>query len=101
MPLTNEQIETLFLFTQKKFVHYYDLQVELVDHLACSIEEEMEKDTTFSFEAALQKVYSRFGLFGFAHVVQQRERALEKQHRELWRKTIKGYFTLPRINALP
>ena len=66
MPLTDQQIEALFAFTKKKYVHHYDVQVELVDHLATSIEEEMEKDTKISFEDALQRVYARFGIFGFA-----------------------------------
>ena len=38
MELTKEQIQDLFLFTQKKMVHYYDLQIEIVDHLAEKIE---------------------------------------------------------------
>ena len=97
MPLTNEQIETLFAFTKKKSVQYYDLQVELVDHLASSIEEEMEKDAKLPFDAALQKVYSRFGIFGFAHVVQERERSLIKQGRKLLWTTFKSYFSIPKI----
>jgi hypothetical protein len=97
MLLTNEQIEMLFAFTRKKFVRGYDLQVELVDHLASNIEEEMSKDAKLSFDAALQKVYAGFGLFGFAHVVQERAAALEKQHHKLWRKIIWQYFTLPKV----
>lgn len=98
MPLTNEQIETLFAFTRKKFVRGYDLQVELVDHLASNIEDEMSKDAKLTFDAALQKVYAGFGLFGFAHVVQQRTIALEKQHNKLWRKIIWQYFTFPKVS---
>jgi hypothetical protein len=97
MALTHQQIETLFEFTRKKLVSYYDVQVELVDHLASSIEEEMTQDTTISFESALEKVYARFGIFGFAHVVQERQIALEKQHRKLWQQTFKNYFTIPRV----
>ena len=32
--LTSEQIDQLYLFTRQHFVEYYDLQTELVDHLA-------------------------------------------------------------------
>jgi hypothetical protein len=97
MPLSKEQIEALFAFTKKKSVQYYDLQVELVDHLASSIEEEMEQNGTLTFEAALQKVYSSFGIFGFAHVVQEREKALEKQGWKLFWKTLGTHFTLPKV----
>jgi hypothetical protein len=44
MTLNQEQIEALFRFCEKKSVRYYDLQVELVDHLAERIEEEMKAD---------------------------------------------------------
>lgn len=39
MKLNDDQIQSLFDFTKKKLVHFYDLQIELVDHLAASIEE--------------------------------------------------------------
>lgn len=97
MTLTEEQIEDLFRFCQKKYVHWYDLQIELVDHLAERIEEEMTVNGNLSFEAALQKVYAGFGLFGFAHVVQERSRALEKQAGRTWRRAVKAYFTWPKL----
>ncbi len=97
MPLTEQQIEELFTFTRKKYVHYYDLQQELVDHLACSIEEEMASDQRLSFENALQKVYSRFGIFGFAKVVQEKSAALHKNNWRIWRSAVKEFFTLPKV----
>ena len=95
--LTEEQIEQLFAFTRKKYVHYYDLQVELVDHLASSIEDEMKIDSNLSFEAALQKVYARFGIFGFSKVVGERESTLYKNHRRILFQEIKRFFTLPKV----
>jgi hypothetical protein len=97
MTLSKEQIDQLFLFTEKKFVRYYDLQVELVDHLAERIEEEMEANKALSFETALQKVYTSFGLFGFAHVVQEKQNALYKQSWRLWAKELRNFFTFPKV----
>ncbi len=34
--LTDEQVNQLFVFCRKHYVHHYDVQVELVDHLAKS-----------------------------------------------------------------
>ncbi len=95
--LSPGQIETLFKFTEKKSVRWYDLQVELVDHLACKIEEEMEQDNTLSFEKALEKVYKGFGLFGFSHIVQDKLEAVHNRTSALWKKEIKAYFKLPKI----
>ena len=38
MKLTPQQIEQLYQFTRQHYVEWYDLQTELVDHLANSIE---------------------------------------------------------------
>lgn len=76
MQLSKEQIDQLFVFTKKKMVHWYDLQVEIVDHLAERIEEEMNANPKLNFEEALAKVYAGFGIFGFAKIVQEREKSL-------------------------
>ena len=81
-------------------MEWYDLQLELVDHLACRIEEEMEADRSLNFEAALAKVYKGFGLFGFAKVVQEKQDQLQKAARRIWWSEIKAFFTWPKIILL-
>ena len=39
MELTEEQIHELYKFTKKHYVEHYDVQTELVDHLANDIEQ--------------------------------------------------------------
>ncbi len=97
MTLTEQQIQTLFTFTEKKFVKWYDLQVELVDHLANKIEELMDADNSLSFERALANVYSTFGLFGFAHIVQEKQHELEKRNNRLLWNEIKNQFSWPNV----
>ena len=41
MQLTPAQIQKLYAFTIKHYVVHYDLQTELVDHLANGIEEQI------------------------------------------------------------
>ena len=97
MNLTTEQIEKLFDFTNKKFVRWYDLQVELVDHLANKIEALMIENPSLSFERALGDVYQSFGLFGFAHIVQQKENEMCKQNNKLWWSEFMAQFSWPNI----
>ena len=54
MKLSSDQIQQLYTFTQQHYVEYYDLQTELVDHLANSIEEQWTENPKRSFEEALQ-----------------------------------------------
>ncbi len=94
--LSDEQIEQLFTFCKKHHVGHYDVQVELVDHLANAIEERMAKDKNLSFEAALTGVHASFGVLGFAGVVNARSLALEKQYRKMKWQLFLSYFTWPK-----
>lgn len=100
MQLSTEQVQTLFSFTEKKGVPWYDLQVELVDHLACRIEEKMEADKSLQFGAVLEKAYKEFGLFGFGKIVQEKQSRLQRAARKLWWKELREFFTWPRIALL-
>ena len=97
MTLSPEQIQQLFLFTEKKFVRWYDLQVELVDHLANKIEAEMEANASLSFERALGNVYAGFGIFGFAEIVREREKALTTANNKLLWNAVKTEFSWPNL----
>ncbi|MEO7444371.1 MAG: hypothetical protein ABIT96_02400 [Ferruginibacter sp.] len=95
--LTPGQVEFLFDFVRRKYVRYYDVQSELVDHLATAIEERLEKDTNADFHVALALVYSEFGLFGFSRIVQERETQTQKSSRKmLWQQALK-FFSWPVI----
>ncbi|HEV7351070.1 hypothetical protein [Telluribacter sp.] len=93
--LTDSQIDTLYRFVKKKDVAYYDLQLELVDHLASEVEQQLAADPTVSFESALQKVYARFGIFGFTEVLEEKQKALTHRDRRVWWKYLKELFRLP------
>ncbi|MFY7908879.1 MAG: hypothetical protein ACOVO2_04985 [Emticicia sp.] len=99
MKLTAAQIEELYAFTRKKYVEYYDVQTELVDHLATSIEEKMSTSSV-NFETALQQVYTQFGIFGFSDLVGQKEMEVALKGRNLFRKSFVEYFKLPKILLL-
>ncbi len=97
MKLSAAQIEQLFVFTEKKYVRYYDLQVELVDHLATNIEEALTNNSKLTFNEALTLVYSEFGIFGFAKIVQQKEEQVLRAGKKLLLKEIRNYFRWPQI----
>ncbi len=97
MELSTEQIDYLFAFTKKKMVHFYDLQIEIVDHLAERIKEEMQLDSKLDFKHALDKVYTGFGIFGFAHIVQERQNALQKAGNKSLFREFKKQFSWPLI----
>lgn len=97
MKITEPQIEELYKFTRQHFVVYYDVQTELVDHLANEIEEIWEENPNLSFEDAKNQSFKKFGVFGFMNVIESKQKALNKKYfRILWRFA-KEWFTLPKI----
>lgn len=95
--VTPKQVEKLYEFTQKHYVEYYDLQTELVDHLAHAIEAKWEKSPEVSFEDALHLEFKKFGVFGFTGIVEERQKAMSKRYRKLIWKHFKAYFTIPKV----
>ena len=95
--LTSNQIQTIFDFTEKKYIKYYDVQLELVDHIADKIETLQADDPNLSFDRALHEVYKSFGVFGFTKVQEQKMVELHRYWMRHLKSYIKGYFKLPKI----
>ncbi len=99
MKLKPEQIDRLYQFTRQHYVEWYDLQTELVDHLANAIEQQWQENPKISFEDALQIEFKKFGIFGFMDVVEQRQLALNKRYNKIVWKHFKAFFSIPKIIA--
>lgn len=91
--VTLAQVNALFAFVRQKYVHYIDVQHELVDHLASAIEDEWKRDSRLSFNDALAKVYGQFPVTGFAQLVRSKEKNLSRQFYRHLRQCF-GYYLL-------
>ena len=97
MELTDQQIQELYKFTRKHYVYYYDVQSELVDHLANDIEEIWEEYPKISFEDARDKSFKKFGIFGFMDVVEAKEKQMHKRYWKIIWRFAKEWFTIPKV----
>ena len=97
MKLTDEQIDQLFTFTRQHYVEWYDLQSELVDHLANAIETQWQENPKLTFDEVLNKEFNKFGVFGFMGVVEEKQNFLRKKYNRLIWKYYKVFFELPKI----
>ncbi|MDT0294630.1 hypothetical protein ACFQ3R_04295 [Mesonia ostreae] len=95
-----QQINRLYQFTDQHFVDYYDVQLELVDHLANAIEEQWQENPEKDFETALQEEFKKFGVFGFLEVVESRQVAMQKRYHQLMWKEAKEFLKLPKVLIL-
>jgi len=97
MKLSEEQIQELYNFTRRRLVEHYDLQTELVDHLANGIEQQWEENKEIPFKEALKNEFKKFGNFGFRGVLKARKKTMNKKYNRLILNEFKTYFLWPRI----
>lgn len=97
MTLTDEHIINLYAFTREHYVEYYDLQSELVDHMANDIEAIMDEIPQLTFDESRDKAFKKFGVFGFMEVVEQRQKAMNKIYMKLLWNYAEDWFRLPQI----
>ena len=92
MKLTADQLAEIKHFIRGKGYTEPDIQMELLDHLACGIEERMENS---DFNKALSDTYKGFGIFGFTDFVE----GINKGHKRAIRSQIRHFlmacFRLP------
>lgn len=95
MAINQIQLEQIETFVKSKYVEYYDIQVELVDHLASNIEQEMDSNPNLDFDKALTNGYKKFGIFGFSDFVEERQKAVYSQSIKKYWKTFFEFFKIP------
>ncbi len=95
--LNSQQVESLFTFCRKHHVYHYDLQIELVDHMASAIETAWETNPNLPFEEARNQCFSQFGSDGFLKVERQHEKALSKKYNHLLISHWISFFRWPKL----
>lgn len=95
--LTPEEIELIYDFCYDKGVSEYEIQSELVDHLASAMEDRWKENQELSFLDNLSEIYGRFGNEGFVKLANGKKRAFQKQYNRLFLKFLGSFFLLPRI----
>lgn len=97
MELTEQNIQDLYKFTRQHYVEHYDLQTELVDHLANDIEEIWKENPNLSFEKARDKSFKKFGIFGFMDVVEKKQKQMHKRYWKIIWRFASEWFEVPKI----
>jgi hypothetical protein len=95
--ITPEETEKLFAFCRQRFVYHYDLQVELVDHLGSSIEQQWNENPEISFEAALLNTFKKFGISGFSKIKVQKQKELARKYNRLLWKYFLEFYRWPKM----
>ncbi|WP_088324239.1 hypothetical protein [Polaribacter tangerinus] len=97
MKLSATEIQSLYKFTRQHYVYHYDIQTELVDHLANDIEQIWATQPNLSFEEARDTSFKKFGVFGFMDVVDAKQKQMNKRYRKILWRFFKVWFTMPKL----
>ncbi|WP_438964963.1 hypothetical protein [Flavobacterium sp.] len=95
----NEQQTTYIENYIKRFdIKYYEVYMEILDHMILSVEAILEKDKEISFEDAVVKAkVEGFGEKGFRGMMNEKVQILNKIYRKKYGILIKDYFKFPLI----
>ncbi|MGY6520367.1 MAG: hypothetical protein ACXIUD_01470 [Mongoliitalea sp.] len=93
MKLSKDQIEQLKKMISHKGYPAIDVQYEILDHVACKIEELLEENPKLSLEAAFAKVHASFGIFGFSGLEESYLKMIERRFRRYYWEEIKTVFS--------
>lgn len=97
MKLSPDQITTLKKLISYKGFPEIDLQYEILDHVACKVEELLDKHPSLSLDDAFRKVHSEFGVFGFLDLAESYKSAIRRRYRGYFLKEFISLFTSYKI----
>lgn len=99
MKLTTQQIEYVENYIISKDIKWYELQIELTDHMVTSMEEFWRKDPELTFHQVKQYAEDTFGRKGFKAIEEERTQILKREFRKTQWKMITAYLKFPKIFA--
>jgi hypothetical protein len=77
--LTPEEIAQVRQWIGARGFKYTDLQAEILDHVACAMEDKLTTDPSLPLRTAFDQVHKSFGIFGFATIEEAMVAKIEKQ----------------------
>jgi hypothetical protein len=96
MKVNQEQITYIETYISSFDIRYYEIYMEILDHIILSVEAILEEDKTISFEKAVLKAkVEGFGSLSFNEIVEDRMQIMNKANRKQYGKHLKSYFTFP------
>ncbi len=97
MKLNKDQIARLKKLTSYKGYPQIDVQYEILDHVACRVEELMNQNSGLSLDEAFSKVHSEFGVFGFSELEESYKKSIQTKVLKNFWSELKNLFTSYRL----
>lgn len=95
--LTIGQIQELENLCYSEGIYFYDVRMEMTDHLVQGIEQKMAQQPDVNFDEAKRETAQSLGVYGFHKIVEEKEALIANALRKRQRTLFWEYFTLPRL----
>ncbi|MEZ4903142.1 MAG: hypothetical protein R2822_15985 [Spirosomataceae bacterium] len=93
--LTDDQISQLYRYVANQGVSYYDVQVELVDHIATEIERQIEQNPEELTEHIFDKILTKFRYYDFEGL-ENRKKQVQRQYRRFFWRSFTSFLLYPK-----
>ena len=93
--INKEQLAYISNWIKERGVNYYDVNMEMTDHLALEIEELMQTENLKFYEAT-KKAFSRYKRFHFMNIEEEKSKELQKQSWKEFKRAFIAFFTFPK-----
>jgi len=94
--LNKSQLQHISNLIEMKGVKYYDVNMELTDHMASEVEEILNTER-INYKQAVKIAFLRYNRFHFMKIEEEKEKKVRKQANKLFWKSLLQFFTFPKI----
>jgi hypothetical protein len=100
MKLSKQDIGSIKAFVSKRGFTEPDLQMEIIDHVACHVEDLMEANAQLTLNDAISRVHAGFGAMGFSVFEDGMRSSLQRRYWHLFRQNLVAAINLKTIPLL-
>ncbi|MFK7982623.1 MAG: hypothetical protein AB8G86_21775 [Saprospiraceae bacterium] len=96
--LNKAEVEQIFKFVEDKGLKFYDVQLEMVDHFATTIEDNWEAyPQNWSFEQKILSTYSEMGDKGFKKIIGEKGKVIMQRANKFAINLLKDSLKIPQL----
>lgn len=93
--LSYVEISRIHSYVENMGVEFYDVQLEIVDHIASAIETEINRDPKRPFRDLFDSTLARFD--NFETIVEEKQKQVIRQYNRYFRDCLISFFKWPKV----
>ncbi|PZP46025.1 MAG: hypothetical protein DI598_12625 [Pseudopedobacter saltans] len=95
--LTHEQIQKIENYCEQQGVIFYDVKLEIVDHIATIIEQQLIHNSTLTFESIFHSTNTGFDKKAINKIIKEKEIAIATKNKKRQLDYLKSFFSFPKV----